>query len=70
MKLGQHVPSGYYNVETMLHAVAKRGAEIGVCGSCMEARGIVEADLVEGAHKSNMEELADWTHVADRVLVF
>ena len=69
-KRGQHVPSGYYNVETMLHTVVKHGGEVGVCGTCMEARGIGEADLIEGTHKSNLEQLADWTQWAERVLVF
>jgi len=69
-KRGQHVPNGFYNIETMLHAVIKRGAEVGVCGSCMEARGVGEGDLIEGTHKSSMEHLADWTQAADRVLVF
>jgi uncharacterized protein involved in oxidation of intracellular sulfur len=69
-KRGQHVPGGYYNVETMLHGVAKQGVEIGVCGSCMEARGLEEADLLEGAHKSSLAQLADWTQWAERVLVF
>lgn len=69
-KRGQRVPSVYYNIETMLHAVAKRDAEIGVCGSCIDARGIAEADLVEGTHRSNMEKLADWTAWAEHWLVF
>jgi uncharacterized protein involved in oxidation of intracellular sulfur len=69
-KRGQHVPSGHYNVETMLQTVAKRGGEIGVCGSCMEARGIGEADLIEGTKKSSLEQLADWTKWAERILVF
>jgi uncharacterized protein involved in oxidation of intracellular sulfur len=41
-----------------------------VCGSCMDARGIKEAELLEGTRRSSMEELADWTQWADRVLVF
>lgn len=69
-KRGQHVPTGYYNVETMLHAVAKHGAEIGVCGTCMDARGLTEAELTEGTHRSTLEQLADWTEWAERVLVF
>lgn len=69
-KRGQHVPNGYYNVETMLHAVAKHGGEIGVCGTCMDARGLTETDLTEGTHRSTLEQLTDWTQWADRVLVF
>jgi uncharacterized protein involved in oxidation of intracellular sulfur len=69
-KRGQHVPNGYYNVENMLHAVAKRGGESGVCGTCMDARGLTDADLAEGAHRSTLEQLTDWTQWAERVLVF
>jgi uncharacterized protein involved in oxidation of intracellular sulfur len=67
---GQKVPPGYYNVETMLRALAKRGASIGVCGSCIDARGINEVDLVEGAHRGSMEELTAWTLDADKVIPF
>jgi uncharacterized protein involved in oxidation of intracellular sulfur len=38
--------------------------------SCIEARGIKAESLVEGAHKSTMDELAAWTQEADKVLVF
>ena len=54
----------------LLGAVARRGGAIGVCGTCMEARGIAAEELVEGTHRSTMEALADWTLWADRVVVF
>jgi uncharacterized protein involved in oxidation of intracellular sulfur len=69
-KRNQKVPSGYYNLEVMLGAVTRRGGAIGVCGSCMDARGIADADLIEGARRSSMEELTDWTVGADRVVTF
>ncbi len=69
-KAGQKVPNGYYNVEVMLRGALRRAAEIGVCGSCMDARGLADGDLVEGAHRSSLEELTRWTVWADRVLVF
>jgi uncharacterized protein involved in oxidation of intracellular sulfur len=69
-KRGQQLPNGYYNLERMLTAIVRRGYEVGVCGSCMDARGITEAELVEGAHRSSMDELTDWTLAADRVLTF
>jgi uncharacterized protein involved in oxidation of intracellular sulfur len=37
-KAGQKVPNGYYNIERMLGVVARHGAEIGVCGTCMDAQ--------------------------------
>lgn len=50
-KGGQQVPKGYYNIERMLGAVARRGGVIGVCGTCMDARGITDGELVEGCHR-------------------
>ena len=69
-RAGQKVPEGYYNIEHMLRAVARRGAHVGVCGTCMDARGINEGELCEGARRSTLDELTDWTQWADRVLVF
>jgi uncharacterized protein involved in oxidation of intracellular sulfur len=36
----------------------------------MDARGIGADDLVQGAHRSSMDELTQWTAWADKVLVF
>ena len=69
-KAGQKVPQGYYNLELMLRSVTRRGGKVGVCGTCMDARGITEDELAEGCHRSTMEELTDWTQQADRTLVF
>jgi len=69
-KRGHQLPSGYYNVELMLKAVARRGSEIGVCGTCMDARGIVDADLTEGTHRSTLDQLTDWVQWADKTAVF
>ncbi len=67
---GQVVPKGFYNVELMLKAVARRGGEIGVCGTCMDARGMTAEALVEGCSRSTLDELTDWTAWADKVVVF
>lgn len=69
-KKGQKVPPGYYNLEIMLRQVTRNNGAIGVCGSCMDARGITDGELVEGAHRSSMDELAEWTASAQKVLVF
>jgi uncharacterized protein involved in oxidation of intracellular sulfur len=68
-KSGQKVPQGYYHIESFLKMIA-RGGEIGVCGTCMDARGLQEGDLVEGAHRGTMAQLTEWTMWADKVLVF
>jgi len=69
-KANQRVPAGYYNVQNMLAAVAKRGGEVGVCGTCMDARGIAAEELVEGSHRGTMDELTEWVATSDQVLVF
>ncbi len=68
-KRGQKVPQGFYNIELMLKSVLRRG-EVLMCGTCMDARGFTDADVAEGARRSTMEELAQRTLAADRVLVF
>ena len=66
----QKVPPGYYNIEVMLHGAAGHGVAIGVCGTCMDARGLTEAELTEGTKRSTLDELTTWTQWADKVLVF
>ena len=67
---GQSTPNGYYNIERMMKALASKRCTIGVCGSCMDARGLNNKLLVEGARRSSMDELTSWTQEADKVLVF
>jgi uncharacterized protein involved in oxidation of intracellular sulfur len=69
-KGGQKVPEGFYNLQVMLGRVVRNGAPIGVCGTCLDARGINETELIEGSHKSTMAELTAWTQWADKVVVF
>jgi len=67
---GQKVPPGFYNVEVMLGNVLRHGGEVGICGTCMDARGLSDAEIADGAHRSTLAELAEWTAWADKVLVF
>ena len=69
-KAGQKTPDGYYNLERMLKRFATGAHRLLLCGTCMDARGLAEADLVEGARRSSMDELAAATIEADRILVF
>ena len=69
-KSGQQTPNGYYNVERMLASVVRKGGTVKVCGTCMDARGLADADLLEGASRSTMDELTEMTVNADKVLVF
>ena len=68
-KDGQKVPAGYYNAGDMGKMVAAAG-EVGLCGTCMTARGIDDDELVPGAVRKTLADLAAWTAGADKVLVF
>jgi len=68
-KAGQKVPQGFYNLELMVKSVARQG-ELLLCGTCMDARGLSDEELVEGAKRSTMKELAELTVAGDQVLVF
>ena len=66
----QKTPDGYYKLDRMLGTVTRNGGAILCCGTCMDARGIAEDMLIDGARRSTMEELTDHTLAADKVLVF
>jgi uncharacterized protein involved in oxidation of intracellular sulfur len=69
-KAGQNLPQGFYSLERMLKVFRARGGETGVCATCMDARGLTDEELVEGARRSTLDELTDWTLWADKVLIF
>ena len=69
-KSGQKVPEGFYNVQIMLGKVVRNSGQVGVCGTCMDARGIAETELAEGTRKSTLAELTTWTQWSDKVIVF
>jgi uncharacterized protein involved in oxidation of intracellular sulfur len=66
----QKVPQGFYNIEVMLGNVIRHGGKVGICGSCMDARGMGDGDIAEGTHRSTLAELAEWTAWSDKTLVF
>ena len=68
-KAGQKVPEGFHNVQLMLDKVLHKG-EVAPCGSYMDARGLKESELIDGAKRSSLAQLADWTIEATKVLTF
>lgn len=69
-RAGQKTPEGYYNIERMLKRFAMGSNRILLCGTCMDARGVAETDMLEGARRSTMDELADATLTSDKILIF
>lgn len=66
----QHTPDGYYNVERFLKGLIGKGCEVKLCGSCMDARGMVESRIIDGAKRSNLAELSAWVLASDKQMVF
>ena len=67
----QQVPQGYDNLQLMLSRIVANGGYVGVCGTCMDARGIAETELFEVARRGTLAELTSVDAVSgqgDRVL--
>jgi uncharacterized protein involved in oxidation of intracellular sulfur len=69
-KAGQKPPEGFYNVERMLKRVIAGKGQVLLCGTCMDARGITETEIMQGARRSTMDALAAATIAADKAFVF
>ncbi len=54
----------------MLRGVTRHGGQVGVCGTCLDARGVTDAELSDAVHRSSLDQLTDWTQWADKTLVF
>ena len=53
----------------MLSKIVRKG-DVALCGTCMNACGFGESELIKDAKRSTLAQLADWTQEADKVLVF
>lgn len=69
-KADQKTPEGYYNLERMLKRVFAGKGRVLLCGTCMDARGLRDEEIVAGTKRSTMDELAQETLSSDKVLVF
>lgn len=67
---GQKLPDGYYHLDRMLKSAARHGAEVGLCGTCMDARGITDEMLVAETRRSSLDEVTDWVLWADKTITF
>lgn len=68
-KTEQKLPKGHINLEQMLGSFLKLGKVL-MCGTCLDARGVSDDEVLKSASRSTMKELAQLTQDADRVLVF
>lgn len=67
---GQKLPDGYYHLDRMISSAARHGAEIGLCGACMDARGVTDTMLIPASRRSSLDEVTDWVLWADKTMTF
>ncbi|MEY8829750.1 DsrE family protein [Sedimentitalea sp. XS_ASV28] len=59
-----------YNIERVIRRVLNARGRVPMCGARMEARGLADGDMLDGAERSTTDELAQAELAADKVLVF
>lgn len=57
-------------LEQMLTDLVGHGAQIKLCRTCVQARGIADLELIPGVTIGTLPELAEWTLAADKVVSF
>ncbi len=67
---GPNPLNAFYNTQELLKQILKNDVQIGVCRTCMEARGIGDGMLLEGVKRSTLDELTTWTEEAEKVITF
>ena len=66
----QPVASAGGGLQQMLTDLIEHGAQIRLCRTCAQARGIVDLELIPGVLIGTLPELAEWTLAADKVITF
>ena len=63
-------PDASNSLQPMLASLLEQGAQIRLCRTCVQARGIVDLALIPGVRIGTLPELAEWTLAADKVISF
>jgi tRNA 2-thiouridine synthesizing protein D len=69
-KKGQKPAQGLTNYGQMLDDLIQGGMEVKGCGVCAEARGLTQADLIDGVKLATIHDLIEWTTISDKVITF
>lgn len=69
-KKGQKPAQGLTNYGQMLEDLMKGGTEVKACIVCADARGLTQADFIDGVKIATVHELVEWAVNSDKVIVF
>ena len=68
--LAKQNPNEGYNLQQMLEIITASGADVKLCKTCTDGRGITALPLIDGVEIGTLVELAQWTLAADKILTF
>ena len=68
--LSKQNPAEGYHIQQMLEILTAQRADIKLCKTCTDARGLTALKFAEGVEIGTLAELAEWTLWADKVLNF
>lgn len=68
--LPRQQPGEGYNIQQMLEILLSQGAEVKLCKTCCNARGLTDLPLIEGVEVGTLDDLSRWTLEADKVVTF
>ncbi|WP_109079362.1 DsrE/DsrF/TusD sulfur relay family protein [Aggregatibacter kilianii] len=63
-------PNEGSNVQQVIEILVAQGAEIKLCTSCVKARGLLDAKLIDGVTRGTLDDVSNWTLWADKVINF
>jgi uncharacterized protein involved in oxidation of intracellular sulfur len=69
-KKGQKPSQGIINYGQLLENLIQGNVEVKACIVCIEARGLIQADMFDGVKIATVHELVEWTVNSDKVMVF
>jgi tRNA 2-thiouridine synthesizing protein D len=69
-KKAQKPAQGLTNYGQMLEDLIKGGTPVKACVVCCDARGLTQADLLDGIKIATVHELVEWTVNSDKIITF
>ena len=59
-----------FDLAAMLQDLARKGAEVKLCSTCIQRCGIASADIVPEAQVAGMDDLLEWVRSSEKVISF
>jgi uncharacterized protein involved in oxidation of intracellular sulfur len=67
---GQDPRTAHASLEGLLADLIEKGADVTLCGTCCQTRGLLEVDLVEGVVVGTIHDFSRVLRACDKVISF